>query len=250
MKRTYILGLFLMFLLGIGFNASALKVTLEWDTPGALKLQLGSLYGEFAELSEDQTSYTWETNSSYGYVYVFAADNNRLIGAKTEDGSKTFSVGGTPPRITLNLTSADDGKTVKIETAKLERNDTFSIDVVNGLVNILSAEFSSGYTLDLQKGQHTYNFNADYDDPLKISLTAIDAAYSITLNGEPIAKNQWYPRYENINVKSGDIIRIQVYENSADEPGECKLTVEYGSGMEGCISNIRDESSERRYYPE
>ena len=250
MKRTYILGLFLMLLLGIGFNASALKVTLEWDTPGALKLQLGSLYGEFAELSEDQTSYTWETNSSYGYVYVFAADNNRLIGAKTEDGSKTFSVGGTPPRITLNLTSADDGKTVKIETAKLERNDTFSIDVVNGLVNILSAEFSSGYTLDLQKGQHTYNFNADYDDPLKISLTAIDAAYSITLNGEPIAKNQWYPRYENINVKSGDIIRIQVYENSADEPGECKLTVEYGSGMEGCISNIRDASSERWYYPE
>ena len=247
-KRTLAIFIFLMLLLSQGFNALALKVTLEWDIPGAVKLQVDNDQGNYVDIAPDQTSYVWDTDDTYGYIYAFPADGYQLMGAETTDGSKKFSPSGTPRRITMAFYSSDNNKTVKIEAATLERNETFTVDVVNGLANIMSAEFSSGYNLDLQRGEHTYNFNAKYDDPLTITLNAVSEAYSITLNGEPLTKNPWYSRYDNINVNPGDNLTIKVYENDADEPEECNFSIEYASDMEGCIENIRNVSSGEWYY--
>ncbi|MDE7414188.1 MAG: hypothetical protein K2N05_10455 [Muribaculaceae bacterium] len=250
MKRLFSLALFLVMLLGTGFSVSALKVTLEWDTPGSVELIAEDNSKYEVELTADQTSYVWETEKSYGYIYVYPADGYRLTGAETADGSKQYKLSGIPPHYTLGFYGSDNGSTVKITTAKLERNDSFTVDVVNGLANIMSAEFTSGYKLDLEKGSHTYNFNAEYDNPLEITLQSVEKAYSITLNGVEIAKNSYSPEYENIEVKNGDNLTIQVYESAEMEPSECTFSVAYGSGMKGCITNIRDTGNGKWYYPD
>lgn len=250
MKRLNSFFLFLALLLGLGFNASALKVTLEWDIPGSIELIAEDNSKYNVELTPGQTSYTWETDKSYGYVYAYAAEGFRLVGAESTDGSKKYNVTGTPPRISMGFYSGDNGLTVKITTAQLYRNDSFTVDVVNGLSNIRSAEFNSGYTLDLQKGSHIYKFNEEYDDPLQITLQSVEQAYSITLNGTELEKNKYYASYEDIEVKNGDKLVIQVFESSDQEPIDCTLTIEYGNSMEGCIENIRNASADKWYYPE
>lgn len=67
MKRLYSLGLLLIMLLTAGLSASALKVTFEWEVPGSVKIQTGGLSGPFVELAADQTSYVFETTSTFGY---------------------------------------------------------------------------------------------------------------------------------------------------------------------------------------
>ena len=249
MKRKYVCSLFMMLLLCLGFSASAVKVTFEWNIPGSVELRLNDPSAEPVKLSANQTSYTWESESSYGYVYAFATDGYRIVDGKSTDESKSFNPGGTPPRLSMGFYSSDEGKTVKITTAKLERDDQFQIDVVNGLANIISAEFKSGYTLDLEKGDHTYKFSEEFDNPLTIFLDAVTEAYSITLNGKDLAKNNWYPRYDDIEIKSGDKLKIQVFENDADEPSKSDFKIEYGPGMDGCIENIRSMASGVWYYP-
>lgn len=250
MKRLHSLCLFLTLLLGLGFTASALKVTLEWDIPGSVKLVAEDYTKYDVELTPGQTSYTWETDKSYGYIYAYAADGFRLVGAESTDGTKKYNVVGTPPRISMGFYSSDNGQTVKITTEKLTRTDSFTVDVVNGLANILSAEFNSGYTLDLKKGSNTYKFNEEYDDPLRITLQAVESAYALTLNGVPVEKNQYSARYDDIEIKNGDTLLIQVFENDDQEAKECTFSVKYGTGMEGSIMNIRNVSADKWYYPE
>ncbi|WP_189337052.1 hypothetical protein, partial [Actinoplanes ianthinogenes] len=90
MKKLYSLSLLLTMLLGLGFNASALSVTFEWETPGSVKIQTGGLSGPFADLTADQTSYTFETSQSFGSCYIYAAEGYILGDMVSTDGAKTF----------------------------------------------------------------------------------------------------------------------------------------------------------------
>lgn len=250
MKKLYSLSLLLTMLLGLGFNASALSVTFEWETPGSVKIQTGSLSGPFVSLTDDQTSYTFETTSSFGYCYIYATDGYILGDMVSTDGAKTFKpvlpygkdekyVGGT-------MNASVNGKTFKVKSVKLERNDRFTIDIENGL-DALKAQFASGYTLDLKAGSNSYIFNPDIDDPLTVTLNGVQSAYSITLNGTAVEKNKYGAYYENINIQPDDKLNIRVYEN---EPKDCSLTLKYGEGMEGCLYNIRNATASSFIFPE
>lgn len=240
MKRLYSLGLLLIMLLTAGLSASALKVTFEWEIPGSVKIQTGSLSGPFVELAADQTSYVFETTSTFGYCYVYGAEGYMVQTTTSTDGAKTFNpvlpYGKTEKYIGGNLNASCDGKTFKVNVVKLERNDSFTIDVENGL-DALTATFASGYKLDLKSGSNTYAFNPAIDDPLSIAFNGVESLYKITLNGTDVQKHQYYKQYDNINVQPNDILAIRVYEN---EPVDCSLTLKYGEGMEGCLNNIRN----------
>lgn len=240
MKRIHTLVLLLAMGLAMGLDASALTVSFEWDIPGSVKIQTGGLSGPMVDLAPDQTSYTFATSESFGYCYIYATEGYMLVDAAATDGSKTFTpvlpYGKSEKYVGGTMNSACDGKTFKVNCVKVERNDAFTINVVNGL-DALTATFSSGYELSLRQGENQYAFNPALDGTLKVALTGATAAYSITLNGTDVARNAYYAYYDNIAIQPGDVLYIRVYET---EPKECRLTLQYGEGMEGCLYNIRN----------
>lgn len=235
MKKLYSFGLFLMMLLFTGLTTSAVTSTFEWEIPGSVKIKTGSLGADFIDLG-DQTSYTFETSSTFGYVYVFAADGYIINSIASTDGEKSFSYSAYSKCYSCTMNSSADGKTFKVDCVKLERNDSFTIDIVNG-ADALNAEFESGYKLDLQNGQHTYAFNPSIDKTLTISPIGVNELYTITLNGQPVEKNPYFARYDQINIQPGDNLTIRVYEV---EPAICNATLDYAPGLEGCLNNIRN----------
>ncbi|MDE6409833.1 MAG: hypothetical protein K2K81_06280, partial [Muribaculaceae bacterium] len=217
----------------------ALEVTFEWDTPGSVRIQLESAYGPFVDLAPDQTSYVL---TEAGSCYVYGADGYMVTGATPSDGSDPLKPIKTSFGICVGkfFGSSSDGLTYKVNVEKIERNDTFTADVVNG-VEYVTAKFSSGYALDLQEGSHAYKFNPSIDGTMTISLSDVASAYKVTLNGTEIEKNFFYPRYEDINIKPGDLLFIQVFEG--EEPDDVSFTIEYGEGMEGCLLNVYNRTT-------
>lgn len=240
MKRIYSYCLLLLMLLCLGNTASALKITLEWDTPGSIYVREDSSSGTMLNISSAATSYVYECADN-SYLYIFASDGYVLTGAKSTDGSYNYGVTTyvTPNYISVPVNMASDGLTVKIDCLKLERNDTFTIDIVNG-VDYLSAAFESGYELSLKSGSNSYAFNPAIDKTLTLTLRGANQAYSVTLDGKAIEKSQYSARYENINITAGCKLRVQVFENEADMPKDITLTLKYSPGLEDCLYNIRN----------
>ncbi|MDE6338352.1 MAG: hypothetical protein K2K97_01015, partial [Muribaculaceae bacterium] len=238
MKRILFFGFLLTLLLGFSLDASALAVTFEWDTPGTIKIQRESQAGPWVDLSPDQTSYTATTT---GWIYLYSTDGYRVTGAQSTTGDNLV------PRTSENgsyvgvyLGASMDGRVYKISLEKVERNESFTIDLVNG-ASYVTAKFNTGYTLNLQEGTHSYNFDPEFDKTLTLSLSDIPSAYQVKLNGTDIAKNHFYPKYESINIKPGDTLFIQVFEEA--EPQDCTLTLQYGTGMDGCLYNIYNRTT-------
>lgn len=239
MKKIYSLGLFLMMLVLTSLTASAVTATFEWDVPGTVKLKTGSLSGDFVDLG-DQTSYTYSTDTSFGYVYLYAAEGYHITSVVSTDGEKKFDYSAYSGCYSCTINSSATGKTYKVTVEKLERNDSFTIDIENG-AEYLTAQFpTSGYQLELKEGSHAYSFNPAIDGKLTVNVSSNNInVYSITLNGEPVQKNAYQNYYENIDIKNGDELKIRVFEN---DPTFSTLSFEYGEGMEGCIHNVRNQT--------
>ena len=73
------------------------------------------------------------------------------------------------------------------------------------------------------------------------------SAYSVTLNGEDVAKN--YNASYTIAVTPGAKIAVKVFENEDAIPVDCTLQLEYSTGMEGCIASIRNATISKYYWP-
>ncbi len=249
MKKLYALCLLLTMMIVTGFKASALSVKIEWDTPGSVMLKLDGTSNPFVELGADQTSYEYTTSDTYGYVYVYAADSYALIDGVTSDGTKINPTAYGTPSINVYVSGGNnmDGKTVKINCVKIERNDTFDIDIVNGL-EYLSASFASKHELDLKAGNNSYSFNPQIDGRLTLSLVGIAKAYSVTLDGTPIDKYP-YGAYYYVDVTPGSKLEVRVFESEADIPVPCDLMIKYGADMEGCLYNIYNRTTGKFYEP-
>ncbi len=245
-QRISKFGLFLALLFCFGLNAHALEVTFEWDVPGSVAIQLDSSSGRYVDLSPDQTSYTLQ---SAGWCYIYGADGYVVTGAESTDGKFVLKPFTNSNGIVIGefFGGTREGITYKVSVEKVERNDAFTVDVVNGL-SYINAKFTSGYVLDLQEGSHTYYFNPDIDGDLTLSLSDVSGAYMVTLNGEEVNKNNFYSKYEGIDIKAGDALVIKVFEGA--EPETYSFTLEYGEGMEGSLLNIYNRSSGNFIYPD
>lgn len=256
MKRFYCLGLFLTLLLGVGFKASALKVTFEWEIPGSVTIQTGSMSGPYVEISEDQTSYEFETESSFGYVYLKATEGYFIENATC--GDRTFnrlSSNGGLVSVTVNSSLAD--KTVKVNCQKLVREDEFSISVENGEKFIKAIFQDSEYAVNLTNGENKIKFNPNIDKNLHFELIkglGADNIYSIKLNDEPQSIRNFYGSVScDIPViAANDVVAVRVFENDNDEPApakDCTLALVMSDGLEGCIASIRNWTTSSFIYP-
>lgn len=236
MKKIHFLGLLFLMLTGLGFKASAgVSYTVTWETPGSVMIRTGSNTNPYVELTPDQTSFTYESGRTFDYIYIYAAEGYYLIDGTASDGTtKQPSTWGTRS-LNVTINSSNTGQSLAVNCVKLERNDEFTIDVVNG-VNYVAATFASGYTLNLQKGSHTYTFNPEIDGMLTVSLSQLSSAYQVTLDGVDVPKSKYYASYPDIKVTPGCTLVIRVAEG--DEVPESSLTFEYAAGMENCLNNI------------
>lgn len=242
MKRINSLLLLLIMSIGLTFNANALKVTLKWDIPGSVKIMLEkSKDGTLAELAPDQTSYTYEINKTYGYCYIFPSGIDYYLAEVTSSDGTSLRIdnGNNGPFCSVSLTSATDGLTYHIKCEKVERNQSFTFDLENGL-GYISAKFNSGYTPTLTKGVNKIMFNPEIDNPLTLSLIDVPSAYLVSLDGVPVEKNQWYPTYNDITIPAGGVLKVRLWEDDIDSPMECTLKIDC---QDGALTNIYNRTS-------
>ncbi|MDE6575651.1 MAG: hypothetical protein K2L84_10035 [Muribaculaceae bacterium] len=254
MKRFYYAGLLLTMLLGVSFNSHALQVTFEWEIPGSVQIKTGNISSEFIALAADQTSYVYETTSSFGYVYIYAADGYYVPGAEAD--GREFFYNSYTKSVSVTCNSSLNGKTVKVNCIKLERNDILNLNVENG-VNSIEAKFASEYTPKLQNGFNSVYFNPAIDGDLTITLNkALGASsiHSVTLNGTPQTIKDFYGTISCTvaGLANGDVLNVRVFENDDEEgdlPKDCTLNIVLPEGFENCIKNIRNYTTSSFIYP-
>lgn len=250
MKRLHAFFALLIMLLFISNRASALSTTVEWEIPGSVMLKVDSSSGPYIDLSADQTSYIYTTSEAYGYIYIYAADGYSLIDAVTTDGSNRYTPNtwASSQYISVYVGQGNgmDGKTVKVNCIKIERNDQFTFDVVNG-IDFFQATFASGHVLNLAQGENVCDFNPQIDGDLTLKLDGISSVYSFTNNGEPVEKD-YGPTYTT-TITPGCNLSLQVFESDADIPVDCRLTLVYAPGLESCLYSISNRTTNSIYVP-
>ncbi|MDE5790820.1 MAG: hypothetical protein K2H96_06300, partial [Muribaculaceae bacterium] len=146
------------------------------------------------------------------------------------------------------------------------RNSIFTANIKNGVTSIKSFKFSnSGYEPKLKNGTNTIKYSPETDgDKIDLQFVGQDAPYSITFNGStggvtdpdtpdpnPLPSlwkyNAVMPWYQiTFDPEEDDnYLQIQMFENNDEEPDVFDLTINYGEGMEGCLSNIFDRTTSK-----
>lgn len=242
MRKIYSLLLLLTTFLFTGNLAYAYTLTLKWETPGSVEIKAGNI--EYWAKDQDVSGKT-EYQYSFGtydnlFVAVSPASGYSLVKAVQNEDNSVVVEPDASGRIVFNgngySTNLID-KTYTIYCEKVALNDKFNINVINGL-DYIKAAFTTGGSLSLEKGNHSYAFNAATDGELTITPQGIPMLYSVTLDGNPVQINN--NKY-TLSVSSGSNVVIQAFENvNSEAPETCRLTFEYGPNMEGCIYTIRD----------
>lgn len=253
MKKLYSLALLLMMIVCTSLSASAYQFTYEWDIPGSVEIRLGGMSKPAIELAADQTSYTFETTSSFGDIYIYATSGYYLVSQTLPDGTVKPAqtdwydnryFGG---RLNSTTMGEYDGKVIHLNVIKIERTSEFTFNVENG-VDCFTATFqSSGYELSLSNGINTVMFNPTIDTDLLINYKAgsianvpSPALYSVTYDGTAVEKDKYKEQWAIPTVEPGKEVTVRVFENQEVTVPDCDLTLDIPENMMGCISNIRD----------
>lgn len=253
MKKFYFQLLLAFLAVGFGFNASAANVTFEWTAPESDVVSLKtSLSGTPIALPEGATSYTFEQSGAFADAYIVAKEGYYFKSITPSPdliqkqpyyhATHGWYVGG---RFNANQLAALKGGPVKFEIAKIERDEKFTIDVINGSAD-LSVKFTAQMPQEftLKNGLNTIDFLSAIDQTMQITTKsglAKQSIYSITLNGEPIAAK--FNRYYEFSPKNGDKVEIRVYEGEEVVKEDVTLTFDFPEALKDCIYNIRDWSA-------
>ncbi len=245
MKKLYFLLLTAILAAGLGFSAAAAPLTVKWNNPGSVSIRTGSLTGPLVELSDDATEYVFDDFKSASYIYVFATDGYCLMGGTTNYASKptlTVSSWGTPNISwfvpAAAFTAMGDNLTITVETAKVVREDTFTINLTGDPAQV-TASFSgkSPLTLDLKEGTNTVYFNPELDTKLTIGKAGAEMP-TVSVDGVELKlQYTWSTSYDISPINAGCTIDIK-----APEVEKYTLTLDM---PEGCYNTICNWSTSK-----
>lgn len=202
MKKRIIQTIFIMcfMLLGVRANA-ALSTTFTWDIPGSVELFVGSTdINDKAQIPEGTTTYTVTIDNTWGNTYIGCAEGYFLIDAIDSEGN-TYSVSPVSKKILINMAQCD-GKTIKINCAKIEYDATIELNVINGR-NLVSCTLGgTDRTIKLKTGVQTINYSSEFENTItffgKLTNTE-EGAYYLKKNGEIV---DWSVSFGNVTVKN------------------------------------------------
>lgn len=258
MKRIFAFALFLTMLLGLSQYARAYTLSLQWQTPGSVRIASG-ITDNFVDIPEGATSMDVDCEKSWDAIYVYSTPGYIL--EKGECDGQEIAVTKSGDTEFLRLTSAQVGNPVIITCTKPKATDEITIDIVNG-ANITKVTNNTGATYTLEKGENTIGFNPELDNPLIVEIDGVTEAKSIEVNGEaynpdpdsegfedqPIKKWSTMAAVYHVTLQGGDVLTIQPLETGAAELVECKVTFTYADDMAGCIDNIYNRTNSHTFY--
>lgn len=257
MKKLYTLLLSFFILSAAAFSADAKSLTVKWDNPGAVKLCIGSLSHDPYIPSSDATSYTIDTDDDYIYVAVLPADGYALVKGTNNSTSNAYKNCRVQTNATYGqliscsyyastLATMGDTPTLTIETTKVTRDETFTVDVENGAACI-NAVFSTQlmYSPDLSNGTNTVHFNPEFDTDLNIFIIPGFGAkeiYKLELNGKAISYSSLWGCWHVGAIKAGDKLTIRVFEGEEPVIEYSTLTIDAPTGT---VSNVRNFTTQK-----
>ncbi len=227
----------------VSASAWAKPLTVKWSNPGSVRILTGSIAGQPVDLEPGQTELVFAEAPKY--IVVFPTDGYALTAgtlnsiAQSYQNLKVSYSSSYGQYITADLYSnimdtLGDNPTMTIETVKVERDDTFTIEIENG-ARCISASFIAllGYTPELHNGTNTVKFNPLYDTKLQVSLVFGEGAqtlYKVELNGKAIEKSIYGQRWEVGAIKPGDRLVLRAFEGDEIAATFCDLSVQIPDG--------------------
>lgn len=218
-----------------------IKVTLGWDTPGAVSVALGGINSDPVQLGADAKSYTV---TETGYVYIRPAEGF-ILKSVTDNAGTQQKISASDSRgqyCSLSLWGSDNGRSFDIVTDKLETVGSIAVNIENGArkINAYLTNNDDNYTWS------TFSRPQFKNGEQKVPLTAYDkeiviykandlaTIHSIKLNGEPLE----FKNYMSIPLTPGDRLDIRAYENDEDDAEPCKVVVAFVDNMRQCLNSV------------
>ena len=257
MKKFQTIGLLLLMLIGVSLSASAYKLTLEWNDPEAVTVKIGGLTSADEPLSAGQTSYIFEETAGK-YVYVIAKPGYKITEISTPAGAVNPGFNASYGQFfskyctETTISAWGENPVVKVTTEKINRNQTFTVNVENGAAYISAQLTNFAYSFDLANGENKVNFDSSIDKTLSLAgKNGVTEFFSVTHNGNPVTKAyMWSTSYDIPTIQEGDVVNIRVFEDEEPAVEDVTLSLDFAEGLEGCLNNIRDWTASSFIFPD
>lgn len=248
--------LLLAALAGFSVLVTAAKpLTVKWSIADAVTVVTGGLYETPVELTAGATEITFA--EAPRYVAVFPAQGYALTGGTLNSSVpanrplKTSFTSTTGQYIASSfyastIDTMGDNPTMTVEVVKVEREETMTIEIENGLACVdVAFESLLGYRPDLKAGTNIVKFNPEYDRSILVSLVfgqGAETLYKVEFNGEPIAKSLLRHTWSINSVAPGDKLTIRAFEGEEQAPVFCDYTI---AAPEGAIASVFNLSASK-----
>ena len=256
--RLYALALLVLSALSMTAKADDFSFTINWDTPGAVKISKGGGSSPALDIPADATSWTGTESLDTYYIkpaegYILTNVHEKMIrdGKPVETDLKINGNDRYGQFVSKFIGSAHKDAVYTVTTKKLAPAGEITLDVQNGVdkikvwfKNALAGEeeeyFSTFRKPEILKGEHKVAI-LENENYLNVFSTGSTAIYSVKLNGE--AQSVSYGGYQ-VPVKDGDKVEIRVLEN---DPAQYKLAVKFTNG-ENCLESIYNRATGKFIY--
>ncbi len=256
--RLYTLALLVLSALSMTAKADDFAFTINWDSPGAVKISKGTGSSPAFDIPADATTWTGTESLDTYYIkpaegYIITAVHEKLIrdGKPVETDLRINGNERYGQFVSKFIGSAHKDAVYTVTTKKLAPAGEITLDVQNGpdkvsawfknARNGADGEFLSTFRKpEILKGEHKVAVTEN-ENYLNIYPNGNTAIYSVKLNGE--AQKVSYGGFE-IPVKDGDKIEIRVFEN---DPAQCRLSLKFTDGV-NCLESIYNRATGKFIY--
>lgn len=253
MKKLYFLLLAAILASGMGFSASAYTITFTCDAMEHLlfasDLNKTPLVDGLETVDATTVKFTSTTNKR---IYIFEKDGYFITSAKQGNYTRTANTNAAGDRY-LNLWNTSSSGDVTIEAIVIDRSESITINVINGL-STLTATYTSLATrpLELTNGKNIIPIDPRVDKTLQISSSQRNSSngtdiYSLKLNGEAQTLPFAFRTYYELSPVANDVIDVQVFEGG-EQKTDAEVTFSLPAGFEKAITYIRDHSANKYLY--
>lgn len=229
MKKIYSLLLMLLTAV-IGLSAQTTESAIQLNIDDATHVSV-TVAGKPTECTNGLNIFTI---GQYETIMVKATEGNVILSVVDNNNVAKLGYGGI-----YSIYGYDsDGKTYTISTAVLSEIQTASFKLtINGDASELNAALLPlGTDVKLQDGEQTVKFSPEYEKYIEIESS--DAPiYKVSVDGETVMSSDFSCE---IMLREG----MEVVVDQAFPDKNCVMTVTYGEGADGCVSEVYTEDGE------